>query len=46
MGRTNEHGGIVDAVLFTSQMDLFVSGSSDGICRIYDISKISIREKV
>lgn len=35
MGRTEKHDGIVDSVLVTNSMELFITGSSDGNCRIF-----------
>ncbi|KRX06906.1 WD40-repeat-containing domain [Pseudocohnilembus persalinus] len=46
LGKTKEHGGIVDTALFTENLDLFVTGCSDGICRVFDLKKILLRDQI
>lgn len=46
LGRTKEHGGIVDAVLFSENLDLFITGCSDGIIRVFDLKKILLRDQI
>ncbi|EGR31921.1 hypothetical protein IMG5_099490 [Ichthyophthirius multifiliis] len=46
LGKTIEHDDGVESVLFDSKLDIFYTGSLDGFARIFDLNKMTLKDKI
>ncbi|EAR83674.2 WD domain, G-beta repeat protein (macronuclear) [Tetrahymena thermophila SB210] len=46
LGRTPAHDDGVEAVLFDQKLDIFLTGSLDGFVRIFDLNRLTLKDKI